>query len=66
MNSYKVNGIQEKSNILPILKNLSPVSKKEYSLNHSFFDPCNSSPPNDFMVKLEKRLKCYNYNLGIK
>jgi hypothetical protein len=65
MNSYKVNTTQEKSKIIPILKNLSPSSKKEYSLNHSFFDPCKSSPPNDFMLKLEKRLQCYNSDLGI-
>ena len=70
MNSHNVNTIHEKSkiipifnNLLPIINNITPVVKKEYSLQHSFFDPCKNSPPNDFMLKLEKRLK--NYDLGI-
>ena len=72
MNSHKVNATQEKSRTVPILNNLlpiinnnnlSPTVKKEYSLQHSFFDPCKNSPPNEFMLKLEKRLK--NYDLGI-
>jgi hypothetical protein len=64
MISHKVNATQEKTKIFPIINNLSPPIKQEYSLQHSFFDPCNSSPPNDFMLKLEKRLK--TYDLGIK
>jgi hypothetical protein len=32
----------------------------QYSLNHSFFDPSNSSPPNDFMQKLHLRMSVYN------
>lgn len=31
-----------------------------YSLNNSFFDPCKGSPPNEFMLKLEKRFNIYN------
>ena len=70
MNNLHENTRPEKSkiipilnNLLPIINNLSPILKKEYSLQHSFFDPCKNSPPNDFMLKLEKRLK--NYDLGI-
>ena len=32
----------------------------QYSLNHSFFDPSHSSPPNDFMEKLHLRMSVYN------
>jgi hypothetical protein len=36
--------------------------KGEYSLKQNFFDPSKSSPPNDFMEKLQKRLSVYNSN----
>ena len=39
-------------------KDLSP--KGEYSLKQFFFDPSKSSPPNDFMIKLQKRMSIYN------
>ena len=43
----------------------SRLSKEiDYSLNNSFFDPSQSSPPNDFLIKLEKRLQNYQ-SLGI-
>ena len=38
------------------LNNNSPTN---YDLNNSFFDPSNSSPPNDFMLKLNKRIEYY-------
>ena len=40
------------------MKEESP--KAEYSLKQSFFDPSKSSPPNDFMIKLQIRLSKYN------
>jgi hypothetical protein len=57
--------IHEKSNIIPINKNLfTKINnynlKKEYSLTQHIFDPANSSPPNDFMIKLCMRITKYN------
>jgi hypothetical protein len=50
-----------------IVKNflIKETSYKEYGLNSSFFDPSNHSPPNDFMIKLQKRISNYNFS-GIK
>jgi hypothetical protein len=44
-----------------LLKTNSPTN---YGLNTSFFDPSENSPPNDFMLKLSKRIECY-ISLGI-
>ena len=57
--------IHERSNIIPIKQNLSTSMKTsnpkgEYSLKQNFFDPTKSSPPNDFMLKLQIRMKTYN------
>jgi hypothetical protein len=58
--------INERSKIIPIKKNLSTSMKEisniqsQYSLKQSFFDPTKSSPPNDFMLKLQIRMKSYN------
>ncbi len=62
--------IRERSEIIPIKQNLSTTMKiespkGEYSLKQNFFDPSKSSPPNDFMNKLEMRMKIYNANLFI-
>ncbi len=35
----------------------------EYSLNQNVFDPTKSSPPDDFMVKLEMRMQHYYNNV---
>jgi hypothetical protein len=35
---------------------------KEYSLNNNYFDPSNHSPPNDFIIKLRKRITNYNFS----
>lgn len=52
------NVIREKSKMIPIKNNLSTTSlKSEYSIKQNLFDPSKSSPPNDFMKKLEKRIK---------
>jgi hypothetical protein len=58
--------IHERSKIIPIKKNFitemndNTSPKGEYSLKQNFFDPSKSSPPNDFMIKLQKRLTVYN------
>ena len=57
--------IHERSNIIPINKNLSTSLKElspkgEYSLKQNFFDPSKSSPPNEFMIKLQMRMSLYN------
>lgn len=44
---------------LPDLSNYS----SEYSLNQNVFDPTKSSPPDDFMVKLEMRMQHYYNNV---
>lgn len=42
------------------LKNMKDnLLSDEYSLNHQFFDPSKSSPPNEFMMKL--RMRVYSY-----
>lgn len=57
--------IYEKAIPIPIKRisstssNLSENSDNEYSLNHNFFDPSKSSPPNEFMAKLKKRMSAY-------
>lgn len=61
MNHYKQTIIYERSNIIPIPQ-ISPTNKKqenEYSLKQNFFDPSKSSPPNDFMLKLQLRMSLY-------
>ena len=59
--------IHERSNIIPIKQNLSTSMmdlspKGEYSLKQNFFDQSKSSPHNDFMIKLHKRMLIYNYS----
>jgi hypothetical protein len=62
MNSIKQRTIYERTNIIPIIHN-SPTIKKEqneYSLTQNMFDPSKSSPPNDFMLKLQMRISQHN------
>jgi hypothetical protein len=52
----------ERSKIIPIYPS-SPTNKylvNEYSLKENFFDPSKSSPPNEFMKKLQQRMNIYN------
>jgi hypothetical protein len=58
-------GVHERSESIPFHKMLStPIKinspKSEYSLTQNFFDPTKSSPPNDFINKLRKRIQAYN------
>ena len=65
MNSCKPRIIHERTKNIPISQ-ISPTNKKEgfsvneYSLKQSFFDPSKSSPPNEFMLKLQLRMNLYN------
>lgn len=65
MNSCKPNIILERSKNIPIPQT-SPTIKKEgfsvneYSLKQNFFDPTKSSPPNNFMLKLQLRMSHYD------
>jgi hypothetical protein len=36
------------------------VKNNEYSLKTSMFDPSKNSPPNYFMINLQKRMKIYS------
>ena len=68
--------IRERSNIIYIDQTLNTTLKTdlikgEYSLKQNFFDPSKSSPPNDFMIKLNMRINKYytvnnDDNLDIK
>jgi hypothetical protein len=65
MLSCKTNFIPERSESIQIKKNLSTSMKVEspkgeYSLKQNFFDPSKNSPPNDFMKKLEMRIRIYD------
>jgi hypothetical protein len=53
-----------KENLSTQMKDLSP--KGEYSLKQNFFDPSKSSPPNEFMIKLQMRMSNYNSVLYTK
>jgi hypothetical protein len=65
----KTHVIHERSNIIHIKNNLSTTMKDspkgEYSLKQTFFDPSKSSPPNDFLIKLHKRMSIYSRNFYI-
>jgi hypothetical protein len=55
--------IKERSNNIPI-QPLSPTIKKEcneYSLKQNCFDPFKQSPPNDFILKLNLRMKLHGF-----
>ena len=63
--------INQRSSIIPIKKNLNTQMdvnspKGEYSRKQNFFDPSKSSPPNEFMKKLQLRMNIYNYFSFIK
>jgi len=64
MNSCKSRIIHDRSKLIPIPQS-SPTNKKvgfsvnEYSLKQNFFDPSKSSPPNEFMLKLQLRMSHY-------
>ena len=60
--------IDERKGTFPI-KQISPTKKeagfyfntnKEYSLNQNLFDPSKSSPPNNFLEKLQLRMNIHN------
>ena len=62
--------IHKATNIIPIKQKLSTSVKEsnlnsEYSLKQNFFDPSKSSPPNEFMIKLQMRMNMYNKNIYV-
>lgn len=69
---HQEKGISERSNIIPIpqntfRKNMNDFNNNnQYSLKQNFFDPSKSSPPNDFMYKLQSRLSVYDDTLFVK
>jgi hypothetical protein len=56
--------IRERTLPIPI-KQILPTTMKinspkgEYGLKQNFFDPTKSSPPNEFMIKLQMRMNKY-------
>lgn len=36
-----------------------PRKNNDYSLNKNIFDPIGQSPPNEFLIKLQKRMSVY-------
>jgi len=64
MDGLKSSIIHERSNIIPIKKNSSTDNmasfSNTYSLKQNLFDPSKSSPPNEFMKKLNKRMSMYD------
>jgi hypothetical protein len=56
--------IQQRTNNIPIKADLSiNINNKignSLSLKENFFDPSKSSPPNEFILKLQKRINSYN------
>ena len=61
MDSYKTTYIHERSKPVPIAQHKSCVSnfRNTCQLNQTIFDPSKSSPPNDFLKKLSKRMVEY-------
>jgi len=59
---YKIQKPYYKSNIIPIKcrENSTMVMENSYSLKNSSFDPTKSSPPNDFLIKIQERMRLYN------
>ena len=59
----KTHNINERSTSVPI-KISSPTNMKgvvhEYGLKQNFFDPSKSSPPNEFLLKLQNRMNHYS------
>lgn len=55
-----------KSSIISIPKTTNyPIHKSsEYSLTQNLFDPSQSSPPNDFLQKLYKRMQIHEQKLN--
>ena len=54
----KTQRINEKTSSIPI--QITRCDSKEYSLKQNFFDPTKSSPPNEFILKLQNRMTHYN------
>lgn len=63
MDSYKPTFIHERTKPTPITQQKKTHSGDDKcELNQNIFDPLNSSPPNEFMRKLAKRMVVYENN----
>lgn len=62
MQSCKEHIIHERSNLIKIVdKSVTTKAKlSEYDLKQNFFDPIKNSPPNDFLLKIQRRMSVYN------
>jgi hypothetical protein len=62
MLSYKMNKNLEIRNVNNLSRSMKiEIKKKEYSLDQNLFDPSKSSPPNNFISKLQTRMKVYDF-----
>lgn len=60
MDSYKTTYIHERSKPVPIAQHQACSNfRNTCQLNQAVFDPSKSSPPNDFLKKLSKRMVEY-------
>jgi hypothetical protein len=63
MDSRNVTFTHERSNVIPIQslcnKNKYHSFDISYDLKSNFFDPSKSSPPNEFLIKLNQRIQNY-------
>ena len=59
------NNNKERSEIIPITNTYSKKFNKnkydEYGLKQNFFDPSKSSPPNNFIIKLQTRMNSFHF-----
>ncbi len=51
---------ERSSNILIPISPTNKTEYNEYSLKQNFFDPSKSSPPNEFLIKLQLRMDNYS------
>ena len=57
--------LAKSSNISIPKKSNRPINtSSEYSLTQNLFDPFQSSPPNDFLQKLHKRMQIHEQKLN--
>lgn len=59
-NNFVKNEYIYDKNYLTNLENTPQTLRYNIDLNQNFFDPSKSSPPNEFMEKLNKRMDIYN------
>jgi len=68
MLGQKTRVIPERGIPIPVSKNSPTLPRNleeviDYDLNKNIFDPTKSSPPNDFLLKLQKRIELLGSSL---